>query len=268
MSDQKEAGFPFPDDLRKKACLHCVPIFLARDGILQRPNPHDNNATLTIVDCDGRLFGVTCQHVVEQLKRRQSNRPGDMTHIFLVVGVKATFEIHPDAFFQPSGSPRIPDIAITELTAAQVAAIEKEPLSVSSMKMTLPEVTHAFAFGFPDKSKFVDKEKRQVVMRCVMALAENRTLSVDRETFQIFSSLQEQSPVDSFSGMSGGPLYWTNDTNYGLVGITYEALPANPAEGQGGLVAGPRVHIYGIVVTESIFRRWVSEYDSQKSQKK
>jgi hypothetical protein len=48
-------------------------------------------------------------------------------------------------------------------------------------------------------------------------------------------------PFSQLSGMSGGPVFWSDGTACGLLGFVKEALDVKPAPGVETLPAGPKV---------------------------
>jgi hypothetical protein len=88
-------------------------------------------------------------------------------------------------------------------------------------------------------------------MPFVHAIAENR--SIVGPAFTLFSELKETPAIRDLSGMSGGPIYWSNDAAYGLLGITYES--SRPEESLAGSAA---VHIKGHLADRATIERWVA----------
>ena len=56
------------------------------------------------------------------------------------------------------------------------------------------------------------------------------------------------------SGLSGGPIYWSNESKYGLLGITYESSPLD-----GVLAGAAAIHIKGHLADLSTIVSWTNQ---------
>jgi hypothetical protein len=108
----------------------------------------------------------------------------------------------------------------------------------------------AVAVGFPEREKRVqtDRRGRRIAMPCVTIVAENT--SSEGEQFTLYSELEEMPKVRYFSGISGGPIFWSQGEDYGLLGIVGAVLSGDPGDtpmaGQ-AFSKGPRLCIRGII---------------------
>lgn len=163
--------------------------------------------------------------------------------------VQDRFVIPPGDWITPA-----PDIAIRELDPNFPAYVGKVALDIDANPVPpLSEVFFAVAVGFPDRLKTQTQTPPgyQLAMPCVHAVAENH--SKTGPSFTLFSELQTTPNIRDLSGMSGGPIYWSNEARYGLLGITYESPSPE------GLISGPdSVHIRGHVADRETLEEWVS----------
>lgn len=71
--------------------------------------------------------------------------------------------------------------------------------------------------------------------------------------FSLNSELSERPEHEDYSGMSGGPIYWNTEKEYGLMGIIYE----------GGVVYelanGKSIHIYVEKAEKAEIIRWIAQ---------
>jgi hypothetical protein len=66
--------------------------------------------------------------------------------------------------------------------------------------------------------------------------------------FGMFSALDEPPNPHEYSGMSGGPIYWSTEDDYGIFGIIYEGGPGTFTQS---------IHIFGEIATPEVIRRWL-----------
>jgi hypothetical protein len=256
IAEETAGGFPVSEPLRRTGCKHCVSLFLLEKRYDAVPTPEHHNATLTLIEFEGRLYGVTCRHVVQTLATlnaeagREAYGFATVINRLLVIGNRF---VHPEG--DPDPRPGRPDIAIRELHPDFPKAIGKVPLCLRPAP-PWDKLTHAIAVGYPTgiKESVVEERGRRVGIPCVHALAEQ--ISPPGNSFQLFSALPDSPGIASFSGMSGGPVYWSSPDEYGLLGLMYEAGPPEPPVG--GLAEGPRIQIFAETVTPERFALWVS----------
>lgn len=247
-------AYTVSDEFGANACKHCAPLFIIRHHVEMVPTADDVSATLTFVRFQGRTYGITCKHVVTSLRDRIEKSGNEFSHTFFIAlkrhhVVQDRFVIPPGSWVTPE-----PDIAIRELNPDFPAHIGKSALDVDAAPVPpLSDINFAIAVGFPDRLKTQSPAPLgyQLAMPCVHAVADNRSTS--GPSFTLFSELQETPAIRDLSGMSGGPIYWSNDTRYGLLGITYESSPLD-----GSLAGAAAVHIKGHLADRATLERWVS----------
>jgi hypothetical protein len=71
--------------------------------------------------------------------------------------------------------------------------------------------------------------------------------------------LEERPTISSLSGLSGGPVYWSNEDRYGLVGIVYEANDVSGNVSEDAAFGDiPRIQVYCELVTQERFQGWLA----------
>jgi hypothetical protein len=247
-------AYTISEEFGANACKHCAPLFIVRQHIEVAPRAEDPSATLTFIKFQGRTYGITCKHVVTTLRDRIKESGSEFSHTFFIALKR--HHVVQDRFFIPPGdwvTPE-PDIAIRELIPDFPAHVGKIALDIDANPVpALSEVSFAIAVGFPDRLKTQTPSSLgyQLAMPCVHAVADN--ISKAGPSFTLFSELQATPNIRDLSGMSGGPIYWSDQAAYGLLGITYESSPLEDS-----LSGTASVHIKGHLADREAVERWVS----------
>lgn len=161
-----------------------------------------------------------------------------------------------DRFTRPTpqyGDPDI-DIAIRELHPDFPSAIGKVPIDLDSARTSPSSISHGYAVGFPETMKYrkdEDENRYRVSMPQFEILAEINGFPTQR--FSLSSELPTAPTQTDFSGMSGGPIYWSTDDNYGILGLIYEGGVGNPTS------LGCSVYVFGELATPTIIRSWIAQ---------
>jgi len=256
------ALYPVCDDLFNAGCRYCAALLIVESKVGVEPHATDRNATVTFLRYRGRTYGITCRHVVESLRRMNESSGGATRYVFATV-VRGTFFLLDRFFFPPSDTPhaRPLDVAMREIDPEYPPRIAKAAIPLDNQRIPpWEEVTHAVAVGFPEHEKTVETSRLEsrIAMPCAKAIAEN--VSPEGDHIMLFSELVDKPAVEDFSGMSGGPAFWSTEDDYGLLGIVCEALPPDPTtshDAESPLGAGPRICMVAERVTPDRFRRWV-----------
>jgi hypothetical protein len=254
-------------DALQNACRHCATIGSARlseiftKGLV--PQATDDTATVTFVKINGRTYAVTAQHVIDHLQSQSADTAAP--NPFFIPSGKGAI-IQPPFIRAPESVPLPkPDIALRMVDDALPAHIGKEPF-VFDADVTPPSAApYAVAVGFPTLAKF-NVERPQgthLALPCVQAVAEGRTTAQGADQLQFFSEITVSAPVASLSGMSGGPVFWSDHTRYGLLGFVKEALDVIPKPGEPSLYAGPRVHFLCQRTDYAMFALWAAHTDAE-----
>lgn len=264
--------FPIADGLYNKGCKHCAALFLIKPVVGFRPKAEYRNGTLTFIKYNGLTYGVTCKHVVESLREKKEEL-NDQNLCFATVVNRNIFIIDRFQFPLPGDSftQGEPDIAIQQIHPGLCKSIRKEPINLNEDTETHSDkIGHALAVGFPEEQvnekDLDDFPGYQLQMACVHALAElNRLYGYE---FTLFSELDTSPDAINLSGMSGGPIFWSTEDQYGLLGITNKAFPIRPETEEPSDVSlggGPRVVIKGQRITYERFGRWVDQLGINKT---
>lgn len=253
--------FPLCDSLTKNPARFCAALVVTQDviegqdGWPRFADPTDTlrNGTLTFVKSGERVFGITCWHVIEHFREqlRISGNPYSHSMRTMVNG----FYVVLDRFVRPEpqfGDPPV-DIAIRELNPDLLSAIGKEPIDLDLLPDLPHSIAHGYAVGFPETMKYKKMEDQigyRVSMPQVEILAEIDGLPTRR--FTLFSELSNEPAQVDYSGMSGGPIFWSTESSFGIFGIIYEG-------GVGSALSdGKSVYVYGELATPSIIKEWLS----------
>ena len=255
---------PIADDVMK-ACRHCATIgrFKFRTEMLRGvlPTADEPTATVTFVSFEGRTYAVTANHVIETFENL-SKRDGVSFEGYFCpakpgIAILGPF-VRPPEDFQG----RRPDVAISIIDPRLPPHIGKEAFVIDPQGDAIFPVSHAMATGFPTTSKLDhdDGMGARLRMQCVQALAEG-VGSTGGDQVQFFSELEKEPTTGSLSGMSGGPVMWSSEEKFGLLGFVKEAMDTKPKEGEDTLYDGPRVHFLCQRVDYALLTEWLGFID-------
>jgi hypothetical protein len=240
----------------------CAPLFVIAIGPDGQPVRSYRNGTITFIDYEGTTYGVTCEHVVKVPLKVPEENPGPVR---CVLGTTVKGEcVVLDGFVNPPGDiaflERNPDIAIVEMSNSLVAEIGKTPILLTQQDSpVLAKIGQALAIGYPEAEEVTEVKRRHWPpdIRPVVAVAGN--VSVAGSRFRLFGQLGGAPKVRNLSGMSGGPVFWIAGGRYGLMGITYGALPPElpRQEVEGSLGGQPRIGVTCELVTARRFACWI-----------
>ncbi|MCI1193633.1 hypothetical protein MOJ79_17510 [Calidifontimicrobium sp. SYSU G02091] len=240
------------------AALAIAPTVDAESHLPQftQPSEAHRSGTMTFVRSGGRSFGITCWHVVETL--RNANKTGK--HHLLRTMLNGFYVVH-DRFVRPSpsfGSSSL-DVAIREMHPDFAKALGKEEIPLDELPAVPDDVRFGYAVGFPESAKRRREEDRgyRVSMPQCCVLAE-----IHRQPDQRFT-LHSQVPreavaYEQFSGMSGGPIFWSDEHQFGIYGIVYEGGSVPSSEDTA------EIYIFGELATPNTIRGWIKEVPALK----
>ena len=176
------------------------------------------------------------------------------------VAIVGPFLTPPPAFPYPQ-----PDIAICPVQKNLPGRIRKRPFEVLPQSDAKWPVPHAVAVGFPTAEKYDQQEEQggiRMVLPCVHAIAEGLNSPGSSDQVQFHSEISERPKVASLSGMSGGPVFWSDDTSHGLIGFVKEAMDTTSEEGGGTFYVEPKVHFVCQRVDFAILEKWTQYVDT------
>lgn len=261
--------YPVAEKLIDNAAVHCTTIAITQNVItgaewptMAQPNAALRNGTLTFVKSGGCTYGITCNHVVQHYREVLEASSQEFSHSMRTM-LNGFYHVQ-DRFIQPSvqlGDDPL-DISIREINPDHVAHIGKEAMDLDVMSDAPEDLQHAYAVGFPETMKYHKHDDRQhyrVVLPQVEILAELPCRPGNR--FTLFSEIEKPAEEIDCSGMSGGPIYWSSENDFGILGIIYE----------GGLSEDNQsIYVYGEFATPDVIRGWIEQcppiYDGTNTQ--
>jgi hypothetical protein len=242
--------------------IHCTTLAVSETLIKEgenvkvgQPDENSRNGTLTFVKSNGKVYGITCWHVVEYLRILLAESGDDHSHSLFTMSPRPYMVM--DRFIRPQSLTEYHelDVVIREVHPDMVKGIGKEPIDIDTQLMP-GKVEFGVAVGFPEGLKYVkekmSKEFKQVIsMPTVSILAEIDSMPEGR--FNLYSEFDEPHLHDSYSGMSGGPIFWNRPDAYGIFGITYEASKFET------FGSDRTIMIAGELATPDEIRHWISQ---------
>jgi len=258
--------FAFADELQSSG-QHCATIARAKaQGFFRRgfvPEVDDPTATVTFILFEDKTYAVTAGHVIDIFKAAAIEDGCDPEGYF--VPVAPGVAIGP-SFVRPPGNwpTPDPDIALRPIDSDLPARIGKKAFAL--VKGADPEfpVPYALAAGFPTaaKEKRKDPQGERLALIGVHAAAEG-VGSPDSDQVQFWSEIPDRPLISHLSGMSGGPVFWSDGTAFGLLGFVKEALDVRPAPGVETLHAGPKVNFICQRSSYETFAVWAEFADRE-----
>lgn len=258
MSNKKYA---IANKLIENSSIYCSTLAITESIVkndfgvqLGHPNENSRNGTLTFVKSEGKTFAITCWHVIEYLRKLISKSEVENSYSLYTITPRPYIVI--DKFIRPFSESEYHqlDIAIRQVREDFVTAIGKEPIDLDNIKD--PEkIEFGYAVGFPEELKYVKDISNNgnlvISLPTVSILAEIENKPSTR--FTLFSEFENPQGYDSYSGMSGSPIFWSDGNDYGIFGITYEANPSNFAGEKKAIM------LAGELATPSIIKHWISQ---------
>jgi hypothetical protein len=213
------------------------------------------NGTLTFIKLGNRVFGITCWHVIEYFRKQLADSGSQLSHSMRTM--LNGFYVVIDRFIRPAPSLGMPDldIAIREFSPDFVTKLGKVPFDLDlNFSIEPNHIEFAYAIGYPESLKYkrdYDGFSYRISMPHVEILAEISTFPEQR--FQLFSELDAAPQNVDYSGMSGGPIFWSTEKAYGLLGIVYEGGTGS------GFSDNKSIHVFGELATPAIVKDWIKQ---------
>lgn len=258
--------YPVSDELIK-AGQHAATISRLKYRGLERllvPDARSETATVTFIQYGRSTYAVTARHVIQTFDNLAKN-DGLLFQGYSCVQNPGVAILGP--FLTPPANypDREPDIAICPIHEQLPGKIGKVPFDIRRQDDATWPVSHALAVGFPTVEKHDVKDelgRTRLALPCVHAVAEGLNSSGSSDQVQFHSELSHKPSVVSLSGMSGGPVFWTDGTNRGLIGFVKEALDITPKEGEETFYTEPKVNFICQRVDHSILENWFQYVDA------
>lgn len=253
------------DELIENASIHCAALVITKNVIslgngmpsFAQPSEELRSGTITFVKYKEKVYGITCWHVIEIYRKYLEESGNNFSHSLrtMVNG----FYVVLDRFIRPKpdfGMPNV-DIAIRELNPDHLIAIGKVPYDLDVNNHDPSKIEFGYAVGFPETLKKKVNESslgHQISMPQVEILAEINGMPNNR--FSLNSELPERPEQEDYSGMSGGPIFWSTENKYGIFGIIYEGGIGSE------LAEGKSIHIYGEHAQRDEIIKWISQINA------
>jgi len=222
------------------------------------------SGTVTFVTYKNEAFAITCKHVIEVLEKQQQDWKKEQLKEFdfapPIEGVQLytpidNYQYHFNYKFslvpkRDNGTQ--PDIAIARVKLNSIKRLGRKPLSLFK-KNNIPET--GVASGYPEQQRIYRKENKvdtfsPMFTTCVASLQITGNGNIILE-----GNIESHNEVDSLSGMSGGPILWSDSKKFGIVGIVKKGSNIKPI--QGGLAVENNILIHAEKITPEIFDGWL-----------
>ena len=258
------------------ASKFCAPVFIANssfgtllskegDLVFQRIEEGSvRSGTLTFISYRGELLALTCRHVVTALRQKREQWRSAMLeqyqfepdhvpfHLYTPIGLNRfhfSYELTP---VPPNLDASEPDVAIARIDRDVITRLGRVPL-VFADKKKLP-VT-GIACGYPEQQRTLTAGEHLSNL-ALMFVACTATLQVTgKGNLLLQDEISENNGVNNLSGMSGGPILWSDQKRFGLAGIVYEGSDIQGGEGR--LMKGSGIWIRGERISAAKLDEWL-----------
>lgn len=276
-----ENKMPIHSDLHDSAnqivtANYCCPIFITPSfGVaLSAPNhliegseasPRVRSGTLTLVSYNGEYYGLTCRHVVEELEAQDRQKMNKLKELGITVfppeGLayfffpKGDYQIHINAHFHKAPGDEYtassPDIAFGRIPTETFEMIGRNALPLdrfSNLEEVMIGNFTGIATGYPENTRrhIPDKKADHLGVSTVIATA---PLDGSTSRLKMISELDTSPDADNLSGMSGGPVIWSDQKSWGVAGIIKEGRDIKPKEGEDQIINKDCIWIDGEPIT-------------------
>jgi hypothetical protein len=250
----------FADEMNR-ACRHCATFARANSKLIYErrliPRPEDETATVTFLAFEGRTYATTALHVIGAFGV-QAERDGLAPEGYFLPAGKGVLISPPFIAAPQNWQILAPDVALREIDAALPSYIGKEAFELRPGVKPAYPVRFAAAVGFPTAAKAsrAGPLGDRLAMQCVHAVAVGVGAPESADQLQFFSEIKTTPEIGSLSGMSGGPVFWSDGEKLGPLGFVKEALDVKPRPGEETIYAGPRVNFIVQHASYETFAVW------------
>ncbi|NWF36670.1 hypothetical protein [Mariprofundus sp. KV] len=147
-----------------------------------------------------------------------------------------------------------PDVAIARVNLNSITRLGRKPL-IFTRKDTLPITV--IASGYPEVERSIQKGNKLNTLSVKIAACLASIQTTADGGLLLEDTISDHKGINNLSGMSGGPIIWSNNKKFSLAGIVREGLDIQPKEGE--LRVEPGICIHGERITTSIFEEWLQE---------
>ena len=253
--------YPISDALVENSSRHCSTLAINKNLKIDNkvfkmspPDENSRNGTVTFVKSEGRVFAITCWHVVEHL--RNLNAGEDFLNNYSFFSMSPRPYAITDCFIRPESLTEYHelDIGIRQVRADFVESIGKEPIDIDT-QVTPEYIDFGLVVGFPEDLKYV-KESESTESTSVISLPTVSILvEIDGtpvQRFKLFSEFDKVQEYETYSGMSGSPILWSSVESHGIFGIACQTNKCGFDEGKSIIVEGE-------LATPEIIKHWISQ---------
>lgn len=227
------------------------------------PSASSEAATVSFIEIKEKTYAVTARHVIQVFTKLAKKEGKEHEGYFCPqspgVAILGPFLTPTHKIFEPK-----PDIAICPLKKGVCSTLGKEPIVVCAEDNAIWPVSYAVAVGFPTGIKYDQQDERvglRMAMPCGQAIAEGIGSDGLNDEVQFYSEIEENPEIESLSGISGGPVFWSNSTKSGLLGFVKEALDTTTNTEDGVIGDKPRVNFVCQRVDYAILETWTDYID-------
>lgn len=249
-------------ELNENHAQWCTTLLIAKTQLVSNefgvllPNidlTSSRNGTLTFVEYKNRIYGITCWHVAKAL--RSFNKEANEYSFYLMLPSPRRIEVN---FFQPSSFIEDSlDIGIAEISKDDFEPLGKKALNISN-QVDIETIEYGLAVGFPEQLVYLRERNEQGDIWSLpqaAILAEIDYMPSSR--FNIQSSLPRPHDYESYSGMSGGPVFWSNGESFGIFGIAGEVNTYEQYQREA-------ISVSCELATPQLIIDWINEYNESR----
>lgn len=283
---------PYTVDLDKRVHKAIAPLF-ATDMLLKDGHTDASlNATVTFVQRHGRIFAVTCHHVLEAFRTEALKRGVPLApsvhfgrsvfqfkahHGTAIRWTFASCRDFPDATVLNNANSlkafndrnaSLPDIAIADISPETwemfCSGRPLEPIDLDEWTAPAwPQLERFWAaYGFPTKHKYVAQDKVAAPMPRITAELQSASPQ-HREDFILCSPLDREHGF-GFSGISGGPVLAESEAKqcFYFTGLVFEGTPSTTerASSHDAILGSTDIFLRCYLLTPEAFDRWQSAH--------
>lgn len=261
---------------------YCAPIFISEQFGTHFYNQEEllpieidekcvRNGTVTFLTYKNEIFALTCAHVVSSLKTRQQDwkkemvkkvgfePPIDGFHFFTPQG-KGQYHFNYEFTIDPESTGTSPDIAITRIDSLVMERIDRQPIALDNQTYKFPATGIASGYAEYQRVEYVGEKLNTFSPKFIACLATLELTSAGNLLLQ--DKIEHHNGVDNLSGMSGGPIIWSEGDSFGLAGIVKKGYDIQSKEG--GLSTEDNIRILGERITVDTFEKWLSKVPGKK----
>ena len=257
------------DDELLHACKHVATISRLKYHGLDHslvPPATSKTATVTFIEINNKTYAITAHHVIETFRNEAKEEGSSYEGYYCVQSpgkwILGPFLRAPRTNFVTAA----PDIAICPIDKKRPGYINKEAFQVFAENDANWPISHAVAIGFPTNEKYDLQDSHgnlNLALSCVHAVAEESDSNGLSDQVQFLSELPEMPTVGSLSGMSGGPVFWSDGARHGLVGFLKEGRDISVSKCEETPLTKPKVNFICQRVDYAIMESWTNYIDEK-----